>query len=204
MGSRLRTLLPDSLRARTTLAVAGLSLIFLSMIGASIDFLVLDRVQIHVSQEAQRVATNWIGSFKPGVTPRPTPKTRINLLQLVDSHGRVVVASAAAAGRPALSTMRPPVDNQIQDGTVCSAGANASCSSPSGPLHWRSASSGGEPHFVYAGMVQPSLLATDDLEIFTAAGVLLTAASSRGGTGGWEAVPCAPWRRSARPWPRSR
>ncbi|MCW2882141.1 MAG: hypothetical protein JWQ95_6241, partial [Sphaerisporangium sp.] len=121
MGGRRASFLPDSIRARTTLGIGGLALIFLAVIGASLDFLVLDRIQAQVFQEAQRVATNVAVSFQPGSMPRLTPKTRIDLLQLVDSHGRVVTASAAAAGRPALSTLRPPVDDRIQDRTECSA-----------------------------------------------------------------------------------
>jgi signal transduction histidine kinase len=183
LGGRRASFLPDSLQARTTLAVAGLSLIFLAVIGASIDFLVLDRAQAQVFQEAQRVATNWLGSFQPGITPpRPTPKTRINLLQLIDSHGRVVAASAAAAGRPTLSTMRPPVDDRIQDDTQCF--AQGGCVMLSAirlpPLETRDLWQG-EPHFIYAGMAQPPILATHRLEIFTAAGVLLTAALVAGG-----------------------
>jgi signal transduction histidine kinase len=158
-------------------------LVFLTIIGASLDFLVLDRAQAQVFQEAQRVATNWLGSFRPGSTPpKPTPTTRINLLQLIDSHGRVVSASAAATGRPALSMMRPPVDNRIQDDTVCT--AQDKCVMLSAirlsPLETRELWQGA-PHFVYAGMAQPPILATHRLEFLTGAGILLITALMAGG-----------------------
>ncbi|GAA2087514.1 HAMP domain-containing sensor histidine kinase [Actinomadura alba] len=152
-------------------------MIFLSAIGTSIDFLISDRAHARVVQEAQRVATNWLGSFRPGVTPRPDPKTRIDLLQLVDSHGRVVAASAAATGRPALSGVRPPIDDRIDDDTVCSpqGGCVILAAVRTPPLEtrelWR-----GEPHFVYAGTAEPALLATHRLQLLTGAGVLLGAA----------------------------
>ncbi|MFC6083438.1 sensor histidine kinase [Sphaerisporangium aureirubrum] len=169
------SLLPDSLRARTTLAVTMLSLVFLAVIGASLDFLALDRSEAAVYQEAQRAATNWIGSFQPGSTPPPVVKGRIDLLQLVDSHGRVVLASPAAAGRPAIGTVRPSPDNRILDTVSCP--PHGRCLMLAAirlaPLEtreiWR-----GDPHFIYAGMVQPALLATHLLESLTAAGVLLT------------------------------
>jgi signal transduction histidine kinase len=167
---------------RATLAVGGLALIFLTLIGASIDFLVRDRVQAQVFEDTQRAATNWIGSFEPGSTSPPVPRTRVNLLQLVDDHGRVAAASPAAAGRPPLSTVRPPVDDRIQDGVACSSGGGCvlvtAIRIP--PLEtreiWR-----GEPHFVYAAMTQPPILATHRLEFFTSAGAMLIAAVVAGG-----------------------
>ncbi|WP_248964232.1 sensor histidine kinase [Sphaerisporangium perillae] len=176
MRSKLVSLLPHSLLARTTLGVAGLSLLFLTVIGASLDFLVLDKVQGEVSQETQRVATNWLGTFQPGDMPKAVTKTRIDLLQLVDAHGHVVAASAAAAGRPPLGTVQPPLDDRIKDGTACSTlGCVMFTVIRVPPLEtreiWR-----GEPHYVYAGMVQPSILSGDRLELFTVGGVLLATA----------------------------
>jgi signal transduction histidine kinase len=169
--------LPDSVRSRTTLAVAALSLVFLSVIGASLDFLALDRGEAAVYQEAQRAATNWLATFQPGSTPPPTVEGRIDLLQLVDSRGRVEVASPAATGRPALSTVRPSADNRLQDSVECPPHGRclmlAAIRLP--PLEtreiWR-----GDPHFIYAGTLQPPLLATHLLESLTSAGVLLATA----------------------------
>ncbi|GAA1258865.1 hypothetical protein GCM10009677_07140 [Sphaerisporangium rubeum] len=168
------SLLPDSIRARTTIAVTALSLLFLSMIGASLDFLALDRGEAAVYQEAQRAATNWVGTFKPGSTPLPAGEGRVNLLQLVDSHGHVELASPAAARLRPLGTAQPPPDNRIEDQVVCP--RHGRCLMVTAvrlpPLEtkeiWH-----GVPHFVYAGMVQPPLLASHLLEWLTAGGVLL-------------------------------
>ncbi|MEO3810308.1 HAMP domain-containing sensor histidine kinase [Sphaerisporangium sp. B11E5] len=171
------SLLPDSIRTRTTVAVAALSLLFLSVIGASLDFLALDRGEAAVFQEAQRAATNWLGTFQPGSTPPPTAEGRINLLQLVDSQGHVELATPAAAGRPRLATVQPPVDNRVEDRVVCPRHGPclmiAAIRVP--PLETREIWHG-DPHFIYAGMVQPPLLASHLLESLTAAGVLLLTA----------------------------
>ncbi|MEO3869964.1 ATP-binding protein [Nonomuraea sp. B12E4] len=173
MGGGRASRLPQSLRARTTLAVGALALIFLSLIGTAVNYLVLDRVQQHLSQESLRAAAVYMQSLQPGRPQPPAPTTRIDLLQLVDSRGRVVAASAAAAGRPALTTMKPPADDPEQDRVECS--ARDGCvmvtalrvpSLVTAQL-WQ-----GEPHFVYAGMVEPAVLATDNLELFTAAGIV--------------------------------
>jgi signal transduction histidine kinase len=170
-------LLPDSLRARTTIAVGGLALIFLTAIGGGIDFLARGMIQGRILKDAQRAAANWVGTLRPGSTPPPIPKTYIDLIQLVDSHGRLLAASPAAAGRPALSTVMPPVDDRMQDRLECSAGGGCVLivAVRIAPLEtreiWR-----GEPHFVYSGTAQPPILATHRLEFLTAAGVALATA----------------------------
>ncbi|GII56907.1 hypothetical protein Pth03_52960 [Planotetraspora thailandica] len=162
---------------RTTLCLGGLALLFLAAVGASIDFLVLDRVQAQVFRETQRVAANWLGSLEPGKVPPPVAKSGVYLIQLVDSRGRVVTASTAAAGRPALSGLRPPLDDRMQDRKECP--ARGSCLMLAairvGPLETREIWHG-EPHFVYAGRPEPPILATHRLEVVTAAGVVLAAA----------------------------
>jgi signal transduction histidine kinase len=162
---------------RATLGVGGLALIFLAAVGASIDFLVIERLEAQAFRQTQRVAANWLGSLEPGKVTRPIPKAGVDLIQLVDSRGRVVTASAPAAGRPALSTLRPPLDDRMQDRTECP--AQGPClmlaAERVGPLETREIWHG-EPHFVYAGMAEPPILATHRLELLTAAGVALAAA----------------------------
>jgi signal transduction histidine kinase len=177
LAIRRASLLPDSLLARATLAVAGLSIIFFTLLGAGINFLIFDRMQAHVFQEARQTATNWAATFQPGSTPRPNPKTRINLLQLVDSHRRVVAASPAAAGRPPLTTVMPPENDRIQDVTECSEaeGCVMVAAIRLSPLETRALWKG-EPHVVYAGMAQPPMLATHRLELLTAVGIILATA----------------------------
>ncbi|MFF3443779.1 sensor histidine kinase [Streptosporangium sp. NPDC002721] len=174
MASRCGAFRPYSLRARTTLGIAALALVFLTAIGAGINFLVFNRVQAQIFDEAERVAVNWGGSLRPGGTPQPAPKGDIDLLQLVDSRGRVVAASPAAAGRPALSTVRPPADDRIQDFTECS--GRDECVMLAAFRVFQPETSGtrpDEPLFVYAGVTQPPILTGYRLQLLTAAGVLL-------------------------------
>ncbi|MFC4534119.1 sensor histidine kinase [Sphaerisporangium dianthi] len=176
MGGRRLSLLPASVRARSTLIIGSACLIFLIIIGAGIDFLVTDRIEAYVFRDAQRTATNWIASMEPGHIPKPAPEGRIDLLQLVDSHGRVVTASAAAMNRPPLSPLRPPVDNRIQEGTRCRAGEGCVMYTAVrlAPFEVRGIWHG-DSHFVYSGTAQPRILAGHRLELVTTAGVLLAA-----------------------------
>ncbi|MFC7647016.1 HAMP domain-containing protein [Streptosporangium lutulentum] len=116
-------------------------------------------------------------------TSHLTPKARIDLLQLVDSHGRVLAASPEAASRPFMSTLRPPLYDPVQHRTECSprSGCVVLTALRIPPLEtrvfWQ-----GEPHYVLAGTAQPPLLAEHLLELFIAAGVALIAALATWGT----------------------
>ncbi|MER5647653.1 ATP-binding protein [Streptosporangium sp. NPDC002524] len=154
--------------------MTGLALVFLTVMGAGIDFLVVNRLQAQIFDEAERAAVNWGASLQPGSTPRPVPRTDIDLLQLVDSRGRVVTASAAAEGRPALSTVRPPADDRIQSRTECSGGGECvMLAAFRVPQPETPGLRPDEPLFVYAGMTRPPILAGHRLQLLTAAGVLL-------------------------------
>ncbi|WP_218034626.1 HAMP domain-containing sensor histidine kinase [Acrocarpospora corrugata] len=152
-----------------------MALIFLTVIGVSLDFLVLDRVRVQAFHETQRASTEWIGSFAAdGIPSATSSSTSVDLLQLVDSGGQVVAASEAAAGLPPLSALRPPDDDRIQDGTVCSPEGGCILFTASRLLpQTNRLIPGGEAHFVYAGMRQPAILVSHGLEVATAAGVLL-------------------------------
>ncbi|GES20851.1 hypothetical protein Aple_037470 [Acrocarpospora pleiomorpha] len=153
-----------------------LALVFLTAIGVSLDFLVLDRVQDRAFHETQRASTEWIGSFEPGRIPSSAPSTSVDLLQLVDSRGQVVAASKVAAGLPPLSTLRPPPDDRIQSGTVCSPQGGCIVFTASRLLPQTNRLLGrDDPSFVYAGMREPAILASHGLEVGTAVGVLLAA-----------------------------
>ncbi|MFC0556720.1 sensor histidine kinase [Planotetraspora thailandica] len=168
---------PHSIRARFTLLSAIISFAVFAIIGAGLDLAIWTRLQDNVYKQTERVATDWIGSWTPGRAVPPTPKTQINLLQLVDSRDKVVAASPAAARQGPLTTFRPPLDDRIQHGTQC--GPRHGCLILTAirvpPLEttvlWR-----GQPHYVYAGMAEPGLIATHELELLTSAGVLAATA----------------------------
>ncbi|MEV4173419.1 HAMP domain-containing sensor histidine kinase [Nonomuraea sp. NPDC049709] len=172
MPLRLRRL---SVQTRLILATAVLSLLGFTGVAAVVDLLVRGRVEQEVFESTQRAATEWIGSMGTA-DPPPVATSDVNLLQLVDVSGQVVVSSRAAAGRPALSDMWPASDDRIQHGTRCTAAGcvmfTATRPSPQEEeLMW-----GGESHVVYAGMAQPPILGTHRLEWSLAAGVLAATA----------------------------
>ncbi|MDX3107194.1 sensor histidine kinase [Nonomuraea angiospora] len=162
-----------SIQTRFTAAAAALSLIFFTLVAIGLDLMIRNRVRDQLFGDTQRVATDWIGSMKPGRIPSLIPNTAVNLLQLVDSHGRVVAASPAAAGRPPLSAVRPPNDDRIIHLTECSHSGcfvltSVRVSPQEASLVW-----GGEPHVVYAGTAEPPVLSTHILEFSTLAAALL-------------------------------
>ncbi|MFG1879043.1 sensor histidine kinase [Sphaerisporangium sp. NPDC049003] len=167
---------PSSIRARYTIATAVLSLVAFTLIGLGLDYTIRLRTQAITFLETQRVATDWIAAMQPGNT-RPTPTNEVNLLQLVDSQGRVVQASAPLAGSPPLSSDQPSVDDRIQDRVECS--TRHGCVLVTAirvPPQVARQLWGGEPHFVYAGTREPLSLAEHHLELYAGAGALLATA----------------------------
>ncbi|MFC6885919.1 MULTISPECIES: sensor histidine kinase [Actinomadura] len=150
------------------LALAGFA-----VTGAGLDLVIRDRIENGAFADTERAATDWIGSMRQARPPEPITSSRVPLLQLVDSRGRIVVASRAAAGRGPLSGAHPPEHDRIQYRKECSGGrcvlVTASRVSPQeAGLLWA-----GEPHTVYAGMDEPSLLASHRLDLYVGIGVLL-------------------------------
>lgn len=170
------TALDRSIRARYTSAAGALFLIVFAAIGISLAALIRTNVQNSIFTETQRAATDWIASMRPGHIPRPSPTASVDLLQLVDSRHRVVAASPAAAGKPALSTVPPPDGDRIQH--LLTRSQNESLiltairvSPQEARLVWN-----GETHIVCAGKALPLILATHQLELATLALSLLCAA----------------------------
>ncbi|GAB3905179.1 hypothetical protein GCM10027612_74290 [Microbispora bryophytorum subsp. camponoti] len=128
MPSLLR---PRSIQARTALMSAVLSLVFLTVIGFSLDIAIRNRIHDHLFMETQRVATDWISSMGSGGVPEP-PATHKDLVQLVDSRNRVITASRAARGLAALTTPSPRTRTRCSTGSHARMRAGASCSPPYG------------------------------------------------------------------------
>ncbi|WP_405144482.1 HAMP domain-containing histidine kinase [Sphaerisporangium sp. NBC_01403] len=172
-----RSLRPRSIRARYTIAATVVSLVFLTTIGGVVGISVRNKVQARVYAETQRVAAEWISAMAYGDVSRTVPKSHVNLLQVVDVHGRIVGSSAAMSGKPPLSTLRPPVDDRIEHLTQCSSAGKcvlltAIRLSPAEAGRLRLPDS----PVVYAGMRQPPILATHRLELFLSAAIALIAA----------------------------
>ncbi|WP_345339723.1 HAMP domain-containing protein, partial [Planotetraspora kaengkrachanensis] len=167
---------PHSIQARFTLVAAVISLVIFAVIGVGLDLAIWTRVHDNIFKETERLASDWIGSLQPGTAYPALPKNRIDLLQLIDERG-TVVAESAAAGRSPLSTLRPPVDDRIAHTTQCTDqdGCVVLTAIRVPPLETRVLWQGRQ-HFVYAGMAEPRLLSTYELELLTGAGVLVAAA----------------------------
>ncbi|MBC6459598.1 ATP-binding protein [Actinomadura sp. HBU206391] len=150
---------PGSIRARYTLTATALTLLLLAIVGISLDLAIRERIKAQVFSEAERVASQWSAAARIGAVPHAIPAfTRINLIQLVDARDRVLNSSRAAAGRPALSTHRPPSDDRFNHLTECAPRhrcvmlmAIRVTPAPDSPV-------------VYAGTTQPAALASNGLE----------------------------------------
>ncbi|MWA05455.1 HAMP domain-containing protein [Actinomadura sp. LD22] len=166
---------PASIRARTALAMTGVSLLVYAVIGIGVDTAVRDRIERDAFRDTRRAATLWIGTIRSPTPPPPLTGVRVPYLQLVDASGSVVSASRAASGLPALSTLKPPSGDQIQSRVQCGNGRclviTASRVSPEKAARlWN-----GQTHIVYAALPRSPLLGTHRLEALVAAGVLAAA-----------------------------
>jgi len=165
-------LVPRSIRWRFSLATAALALIACLGSAITLDTLIRDRVKDLAFRDTQRVATHWLGQIRHSEVGQPSMTSRVTLVQLVDSDGRVVAASPRAQGRPPLSDLRPSDKDRIQHETRCWSGRcfmiTAARTSPQESAElWH-----GRPHIVYAAMPQPALLADRRLEVILGFGVL--------------------------------
>ncbi|GII34448.1 HAMP domain-containing sensor histidine kinase [Planotetraspora mira] len=165
---------PYSIRARFTLVTAILSVIVFTAIGVGLDFAVRTRIQDGIYADSQRLATTWI-DWEPYSAPQPVTTTRIDLLQFTDSHSRVLAASKAAGHVP-MSRLLPPEEDRIQHGTACTPARCVVFTVVRVPPLETTVLWSGEPHFVYAGMVQPPILSGHRLEWLTGLGITLMSA----------------------------
>ncbi|WP_345339753.1 HAMP domain-containing protein, partial [Planotetraspora kaengkrachanensis] len=169
-----------SIQARFTLVSGIVSLLAFLIIGGGIDLAIRERIENNIFKETEAVAAEVIGSMGLGSAPPATlspghgaKKSKIDLLQLVDERGTVVSASPAAAGRPRLSSLQPPIDDRVAHRTECPPGDECvvltAIRVP--PLETRVLWQGRQ-HFVYAGTAQPPLLASHTLEFLIGSAVL--------------------------------
>jgi signal transduction histidine kinase len=156
---------PGSVRARCTLIAALFAMCVLVVLGATVDLAIRWRVQSDAFRQAERVASQWSPIARDGYVPHPIPANPpVDLIQVVDARHRVVKSSREASATVPLSTLRPPPDARFQPRTEC-------------PPHGRCIllqairlSPAPDASVVYAGIPEPDLLATHDLEYAVAAG----------------------------------
>ncbi|MEV4019778.1 HAMP domain-containing sensor histidine kinase [Nonomuraea angiospora] len=165
---------PGSIQWRYTLTVGVLFLIVLSVVGALVDIGIRSRIAADIVHDTRLAIVDWTAEMRPGHIPPPKPSVRADYLQLVNSAGQVVAASAAAAGKPPLTTLRPPHRDRMQDATACTLEDRCMLVTALrldervARLFWN-----GEPHYIYAGTVEPPALAMHYLEVGIGAAVLI-------------------------------
>ncbi|MER6009004.1 HAMP domain-containing sensor histidine kinase [Nonomuraea angiospora] len=170
---------PCSIQGRYTLTVGVLFLIVLSVVGALVAIGIRSRIAADILRDTRLAIVDWTAEMRPGHIPSPSPNHRTDYLQLVDSHGQVVTGNAAAVGKPPLTTFRPPPNGGMQDITACSAEDKCMLitavrlNERAAHLLWN-----GEPHYIYAGKVQPPALARRYLEVGIGVAVLFASAAA--------------------------
>lgn len=157
-----------SMQARYTTAATMLLLLLTVLGGVSLDLAIRYRIQDQVFFDAEQVAAQWSAQVRGGALPSPASVSGIvDLVQLVDARGSVVEASPGATGRPRLSTFRPAPDDRLQRRVECRP------SEPCVLLMANRVSPAPDAPVVYAGTVEPPLIASHRLEYLIAGAALL-------------------------------
>ncbi|RAY11256.1 two-component sensor histidine kinase [Actinomadura craniellae] len=111
---------PRSIRARDTMLAALISATVLSLLAVAFDPLIRSAVSSDLLAEVQNAARRASQAERDGTLPaRIRADGRVALIQVVTPDGRVVKATAAAAGRAPVSTLRPPAAVRVQDRIDC-------------------------------------------------------------------------------------
>ncbi|MEQ4717991.1 HAMP domain-containing sensor histidine kinase [Nonomuraea sp. B19D2] len=159
---------PRSVRARCTLIVALFAMSILVVLGATLDLAIRSWIQSGAFRQAERVASQWSPVARGGIVPRSIPADPpVDLIQVVDVYHRVVNSSRAASATVPLSRLRPPPDARVQPYRECP--PNDRCIL----LHAIRLTPAPDAGVVYAGLPEPDLLATHQLEYALTAGIVL-------------------------------
>ncbi|MFC4585152.1 sensor histidine kinase [Sphaerisporangium corydalis] len=144
-----------------------LSFVFLVTVGASLDAVIRYKIEVDAFDDTKRVASQWSAAARNGTIPQTIPtSSRVNLIQVVDAKGRVLEASRRAAGRPPLTSVRPPPYDRFKNLTDCTPGQGCAI------IMAIRVTPAADSAVVYAGIPEPSILATRALDIVIATGTL--------------------------------
>ncbi|MET8159600.1 HAMP domain-containing sensor histidine kinase [Sphaerisporangium sp. NPDC005289] len=159
---------PRSVRARCTLIAALFAAGILVALGATLNLAIHSHIRYETFSQAERVASLWSPIARGGTVPQPIPAhPPIDLIQVVDIHHRVVNSSREASATVPLSKLRPPPNARFQPHRECPADGRCILMQA---IRLTPAPDAG---VVYAGVPEPDLLATHELEYAIAAGVVL-------------------------------
>ncbi|GAA4596348.1 hypothetical protein GCM10023194_68310 [Planotetraspora phitsanulokensis] len=169
-----------SIRARYALIVGSLFLIVLTVVGGFVDGWIRSKIDGDVFRDTRHATFAWADAMRPGYVPPTESIGHVDYVQLIDDQGRVVASNAAAAGKPPLTTVRPPPDDRIlnlieypswDDRSLLVTAMRLSPQASS--MVWN-----GRPHYVYVGVEEPPGLANHYLEIGIGAAVLFASATA--------------------------
>ena len=137
------------------------------VLGATLDLAIRYRIQSGAFRMAEQVASQWSPVARRGMVPRPIPANPPYLIQVVDVHDRVVDASRRASATVPLSRRRPPPDARFQPYRECAPDDRCVL------LQAIRLTPAPDAGVVYAGIPEPDLLATHQLEYAIAAGIVV-------------------------------
>jgi signal transduction histidine kinase len=156
-----------SIQVRYTTAVTLLVLVIAVAVGASMDLAVRYKVRDEAFLNAEKTTLWWSAQVRGGHLPHLIPASDgIDLIQVVDAQGRIMNASPQT-GRAPLSMFRLKPGDRLRRRTDCFPSERCVLL-----VADRTAPDADSP-VVYAGAVEPSILATHDLEYAIAAAALL-------------------------------
>lgn len=166
-----------SLRGRVTLIATAVAALVLIPVGIAACVVSRSVVTAGVYKDArdtaERVASETRGGGLPLGATIPVTNPSIDLIQVVDTDGRVLSSSDAARNLPPLSDVRPTAESRVVNTTNCL---------PTECVYLSAVKAGmsEDSPIVYAGRSTPDVLATRTLEIivFSQVAVLI-------GLAGW-------------------
>ncbi|GAA0380794.1 HAMP domain-containing sensor histidine kinase [Microbispora corallina] len=115
MGGRRRLSVTRRITLFTGVLVTVLCALLAVVILAAVQFL----TNGYVKDELVGVGGRVVAEVESGRLVRPITPGPVGDIQVVDQNGRVVAATAALRGRPAMASLRPAGYHGIADGTVC-------------------------------------------------------------------------------------
>ncbi|GAA4571640.1 sensor histidine kinase [Planotetraspora kaengkrachanensis] len=158
--------------------MGSLFLIVLTLVGAFVDGWIRSKIDGDVFRDTRHATFAWADAMRPGYVPPTESIGHVDYVQLIDDQGRVVASNAAAAGKPPLTTVRPPPDDRILNLIEYPSWDDRSLlvtamrlSPQASYLVWN-----GRPHYVYVGVEEPPGLAKHYLEIGIGVAVLFASA----------------------------
>ncbi|WP_203886384.1 sensor histidine kinase [Planotetraspora kaengkrachanensis] len=152
---------------RYATVVTLLVLMIVVVFGAGMDLAVRYRVRDEAFLSVERTALQWSAQVRSDHVPRPIPVSDdVDLVQVVDARGRIT-SSSPQTGRARLSRFRPEPGDRLRRWTECPQGKRCVL------LTADRISPNADSPVVYAGAVEPSILATHDLEYVIAAAAFI-------------------------------